>query len=723
MELIQALWPDAVVGDDALPHCIMEVRKALGEDGHRLIKTVPARGYLFERDLPKPPRRIPHQWAGVAVLLIAGVGSVAVWRFVRSQRALAELPVIEELAAKGRYFEAWDRASQLPGHHQRLTALMPVISDDLSVTTSPPGAQVHLTRFGSGVRTLAGATPLRHLKIARGEYVISLEKPGLAPFERTISSALSRTEDPALLGWNITVEHTFSNAPKQMARVPGGEYGLHSWDRPTDVRVPLNDYYIDKFEVSNREYKEFIDAGGYVHPGEPAMQEFKDRTGLPGPRNWRSGTYPENMGDYPVTGINWYEAAAYARFRGKRLPTIFEWEKAARDDLRMFRGMIAPWGLLQGDVLALRANFESAGAAPVSTFPFGMSPYGAYHMGDNVKEWCLNGYSNGFITAGGSWNDPPYRFGSYGSSPALWTSDTLGFRCVRPVTAETGQPAGAIRFDAKLKPPVYTPSSPQHFQAILRHYRYDRAPLNARVVSEQDLPDWRQLTIAYDGAVNSRVAALLCLPKNTVKPFQVIHYVAGSAFGGVPWVTFLSTRLAPHVRAGRAVFLVSVEGHAERPWPAGHQKPDESSVKFRDQLVRWTTDFRRGFDYLETRDDIDKTRIALWNTSSYVGPILAAVEDRYRSVVLMSGGFMGGSASIAEANVLNFAAHIRAPKLQLVGRYDEGHRFLLGTQPAYNLLSEPKRQVVYDGGHLPPIETSVTVVNGWLDETMGKVGR
>ena len=80
-----------------------------------------------------------------------------------------------------------------------------------------------------------------------------------------------------------------------------------------------------------------------------------------------------------------------------------------------------------------------------------------------------------------------------------------------------------------------------------------------------------------------------------------------------------------------------------------------------------------------------------------------------------------GVTTIAEANVFNFAGHIRAPKLQLVGRYDEGHRFLLGTGPAYNLLREPKRQVVYEGGHLPPIEVSVPVVNQWLDETMGKV--
>ena len=590
---------------------------------------------------------------------------------------------------------------------------------------------------------MAGSTPIQHLKIGRGEYILSLEKEGYDPFERTISSALNRTENRKLWGWDLEVDHKFTAAravPERMVMVPGGKFGLQSYDRPTDATVLLDDFLIDRFEVSNREFKEFLDAGGYVkmefwnYPilrnGKPlgreqAIGELKDLTGLAGPRNWRGGTYPEGRGDYPVTYITWYEAAAYASFRGKRLPTIFEWEKAARGEMKVYRGLVAPWGLLQGGDLAWRANFESGGPAPVSSFQFGMSPFGAYQMAGNVREWCLNEYDRGFVAAGGSWNDPAYRFGSYGAIPAFLTSDTLGFRCARHVTPPAGNPSGSMRFDAVLKPPVYKSTGRDYFQTLLRHYRYDKTPLDGKVISEQDRPDWRQLTITYNGADGDRALAILCLPKNTSKRFQVLQFVSGSAFGGVPISGALDRRLAPHIRAGRAVFMVSLKGFAERPWPKGYTRPDSSSVKFRDQVVSWTTDIRRGIDYLETRDDIDKSRIALWTVSDDMGPIFAAVEDRYRTVILMSGGFTGqsGDSSIAEANVLNFVGHIRAPKLQLVGRYDESERFLLGTEPAYKLLSEPKRQVVYEGGHLPPIEISVPVVNQWLDETMGKVER
>ena len=562
-ELTQALWPDAVVGDDALPHCIMEVRKALGEDGHRIIKTVPARGYVFEADLTlllpvmlkvaKPP---PRRWylAAGAISLIAVSVSVALWRSHNTQSAWAAIPQIEALAANGKYFEAWDLASevakQLPDN-PRLKSLTPVISDDLSVITTPPGASVYLTRFDvkrpeSGTRMLAGSTPVRHLKIARGEYILSLEKPGYTSFERTISSSLNRTEHPNIFNWSISVEHAFagiSAAPSDMAGVPGGDYELRAWDSPAYAKASLGDFYIDKFEVSNREFKEFIDAGGYVQKQfwnypflsngrildwEQAVAEFKDRTGLAAPRSWQGGMYPENKGSYPVTDITWYEAAAYAAFRGKRLPTIFEWEKSARVNSRVYKGMMAPWGLLQGDVLALRANFDSRGTAPVSTLPFGMSPYGAYHMAGNVREWCLNSYNEGYVTAGGSWRDPFYRFGSYGATPAFHTSDTLGFRCVLPLKSGSAGDGGATRFQAVLKPPIYTPTSIPYFQTLLRHYRYDKTSLNAKVISEQDYPDWRQITIAYNGANDERTLAALCLPRNTAGPFQVIHYTAGS---------------------------------------------------------------------------------------------------------------------------------------------------------------------------------------------------
>jgi formylglycine-generating enzyme required for sulfatase activity len=623
---------------------------------------------------------------------------------------------------------------------------MPVISDDLNVSSTPSGATVYLKRFAPeqavAQKKMAGTTPISHLRIARGEYVMSIEMPGYAPFERTVSSALRRDEDANISSDQYEIHADCRlvkavDAPDRMVFVPGGDYKLQGWDTPYDGSVRIEDYFIDKFEVSNRQFKEFIDSGGYLNKRfwkypilrsrkvvdlQEAIAGFKDRTGLPGPRTWSGGTFPAAKDDHPVTDITWYEAAAYASFRAKRLPTIFEWEKAARGGLgRRYRGIMAPWGPFQGDAILSRAIFESSGTAPVDSLEFGMSPYGAYHMAGNVEEWRLNEYQDGFVTAGGSWNDPAYRFGAYDAIPPLLASDTIGFRCARSAVGNSGQ--GAMRFNEPLKPPSYRPTSESYFQTLLRHYRYDKTPLDPRVVAQKDLPDWRQIDITYNGANQERVTAYLIAPRNRKPPFQVIHYIPRIAFSGVPLLNTFAFRVAPHVRAGRAVFLVSLRGFSERPWPAGRREPEVSSVQFRDQVVQWANDMRRGIDYLETRDNIDVHRIVLWNVSGGMGPLFAAVENRYRTVILMSGGMNdGGPNYIAEANPLNFAGHIRPPKLQFNGRFDEGAGFQLGTEPLYKLLSEPKSQMLYDGGHLPPVELSVKVVNSWLDEMMGSVG-
>ena len=151
--------------------------------------------------------------------------------------------------------------------------------------------------------------------------------------------------------------------PSRMAFVPGGDYRLVGWSRPTAERVSPDAYLIDKYEVTNREYKEFINARGYLDrkfwrhkfikdgrelPWEAALREFKDQTGLPGPRGWGNQDFPEGQAEHPVTDISWYEAAAYAAFRGKDLRKDFQWKKAARDGLTMDAGVIMPWGLFTG---------------------------------------------------------------------------------------------------------------------------------------------------------------------------------------------------------------------------------------------------------------------------------------------------------------------------------------------------------------------------------------
>ena len=108
------------------------------------------------------------------------------------------------------------------------------------------------------------------------------------------------------------------------------------------VRFP--DFWIDRVEVTNREFKAFVDAGGYEKPEywkhefvkdgrrlarEEAMALFRDATGRTGPATWELGSYPAGREQYPVTGVSWYKAAAYAEFAGKSLPTIYHWDWVA----------------------------------------------------------------------------------------------------------------------------------------------------------------------------------------------------------------------------------------------------------------------------------------------------------------------------------------------------------------------------------------------------------
>ena len=98
------------------------------------------------------------------------------------------------------------------------------------------------------------------------------------------------------------------------------------------------------------------------------------------------------------------------------------------------------------------------------------------------------------------------------------------------------------------------------------------------------------------------------------------------------------------------------------------------------------------------------------------------VETRYRSIILMGCGYPLPGL-IPETDAANFLPHARSPKLMIHGRYDEIILFKTGAEPFYKLLREPKRLILHDGGHIPPLEVSVPAINGWLDETLGPVKR
>jgi dienelactone hydrolase len=523
-----------------------------------------------------------------------------------------------------------------------------------------------------------------------------------------------------------------------MVYVPGGDYRLVALRRPTDALVKLDDFWIDKCEVTNREYQEFLNAGGYLNDQfwtrpfvkdgralsrEDVKRELTDRTGLPGPRGWSNQTFPDGKADHPVVGITWYEAAAYAAFRGKSLPTIFQWEKAARDGARSPLGVTMPWGLLEGSSVG-RANLAAGDTVAVGRLEFGMSPFGCFEMAGNVSEWCLNETAEGFIASGGSWASISPAWGYFGIYPGFRHSDEVGFRCVMNSVAAAGD-QGAMWIDIDDEVPQFTPAPEAAVRTWFAHYEYDRDVALAERVETTETDEWRRERIEYNGADGQRALAYLYLPKHFAGPHQVIHLrPAGDVWAGHRTVPqSIEADYASFVRSGRAVFAVVLNGFPERETPRGLVAPNPASIEFVEAHAREIVDMRRGLDYLLGREDVDADGVAFLGVS-FGGRhmVLPAMESRYGAVILANAG-IANSVDHPAANGVNFAPLIQAPKLLVHGRYDESSPLRISAEPLFGLLAEPKRMIVYDGGHRPDPEFLVPEVNRWLDETLGPVTR
>ena len=214
-----------------------------------------------------------------------------------------------------------------------------------------------------------------------------------------------------------------------MVRVPAGEFTMGSGDDSSDARpvheVFLGEFYIDKYEVTNRQYKRFCDATGRSYPPVKELGSLQDYF----------TRYPE----HPVVAVSWDDAAAYCNWVGKRLPSEAEWERAARGtDARKY-----PWGNEEPDADdVFRANcgegqdrslWERDGyqfTSPVGSFAQGASACGCLDVAGNVREWCNDRYESGYSGSAAGRNPAGPNSGMYrvvrGGS---WTSGNRTLRC------------------------------------------------------------------------------------------------------------------------------------------------------------------------------------------------------------------------------------------------------------------------------------------------------
>lgn len=310
----------------------------------------------------------------------------------------------------------------------------------LAIATDPPGALVKIVPVhpvaelpGRDLREV-GETPVRAEEVPAAEYLVSLEASGMAPLR------VLATVHPGEVT-NVMQSLTPAADASGMLRVEAGSHT--AGEDPGTVSA----FLMDRHEVTNSEYLEFIAAGGYEDrslwpeimlvagdslPGAEALRAFVDQTGAPGPEGWSGGLYPKGTGSHPVVGVSWYEARAYAAWAGRALPTWDQWWRAAVGE----DGRIFPWG---SDVEAIeaRANFENEGSEPVGSRPIGVSPFGIGELAGNVREWLrepAGGEPGRRLAVGGSWSEPSYSFepSHTVAFPPAFRSPSVGFRTVKP---------------------------------------------------------------------------------------------------------------------------------------------------------------------------------------------------------------------------------------------------------------------------------------------------
>ena len=334
------------------------------------------------------------------VLVLLGVGLFIGWCLRREARIRwareTAIPEIARLADKGEDTAAFALARQverLDPNDPKMQKLWPDISLEISAHTDPEGADVYMKPYRADERAweYLGRSPVEHVKIPFGLLRWKASKQGYETIEVT---SFTRERFNELWDGGRTINLSLlasGKSPVGMVLIPRGnvELGFPGIEKAvSEVELPA--FWMDRYEVTNKQFKEFVDAEGYrkadfwkqplVDNGrtltlEEAMLKFRDKTGRPGPATWELGSYPEGQAEYPVIGVSWYEAAAYAEFAGKSLPTAHQWQKAA-----------GPWFV--SDIAPL-SNFKGHGLSPVESNQ-GMSPFGTYDMAGNAKEWCWN---------------------------------------------------------------------------------------------------------------------------------------------------------------------------------------------------------------------------------------------------------------------------------------------------------------------------------------------
>jgi formylglycine-generating enzyme required for sulfatase activity/cephalosporin-C deacetylase-like acetyl esterase len=678
--------------------------------------------------------------ATALVVVLLGAG----WVLIQRNRALAlqadALPRLAKLALEKKYSEAFVLAREVErvaGTGAVADEMWDKISRTVSVASEPPEASITVQPFGTDLEPeVLGMTPLPDIRVPRGPMHWRVEREGYV--EAELVSIYGPTEPFVLL--------PESDRDLDMVRVPGAEVELWALGcvRP-EHSVQIGPFLIDRHEVSNRDYSAFVNAGGYAreefwkHPfrdGDKAlsfaeaMARFRDLTGRLGPAGWRLGSFPDGEGNLPVSGVSWYEAAAYAAFAGKSLPTIYHWYFAdSAGDLQLLPGLYLP-----------DSNYASAGPRAAGDGCV-MGSHGAHDMAGNVREWSASAALSDRLALGGAWTEPSYIYMFPDQRSPFDRAKENGFRCIRNLD-ERDPSTAALR---PLEPTVtrdYSVESPvgdEMYATFVRFFDKAPVPLEPRIEStDESAEHWIKQKVSYAaGYGGERMLAWLYVPRNAVPPYQTVIQMGGvstfyrrtseieASIFGWAYAEYL-------LRGGRAVLLPLWKGSYERS--DGFDPLHASAAGFREHVIQWVSELRYSVDYLHTRQDVDPERVGYQGISygTVWAPLFLALEPGLRTGLLIAGGFpvmqFSSEGYPPEVDPMHFAPRVPVPVLMLNGRHDPIFPYETSQLPMYRAFGTAeadKRHATFPSGHSSSgwWNELIRESHDWLDRYFGPPNR
>ena len=638
-----------------------------------------------------------------------------------------ELPKIIELYDKGEIFDVYvltERLQKLNPSNEIINNYFKKSRRFVNLHTNVDSVRVSIKIIGDSLFRQIGITPIDSFTVPkiRDSYLLKLEHNGVNYIEKA------------------TFSHKY-NLPLKKFKLPQnhkaflGKNFNKMWLQGVQFNnIKIEPFTISKFEVSNKEYQEFVDSGGYTNPKfwdfpitihnrsydfKSTMKLFTGKYGKPGPANWSYGKFPSGLENYPVTGISWFEAKAYAKFRNLDIPNVFQWLYASGTGFS---------GIYDSKMID-NSNFNSNQMREVTDTRGNAD--GVNNIAGNVKEWLHNPFGDKkdeYSILGGSYQEPSYYVKNYASLPPLDRSIGNGIRLVKNLNNDqTDQNKTLVVPDFYRDITSEPDVSDEVFELFKSQFDYKKTELN---VSTQIADNFQSgytletfnLDTTYDS--NEKLFGYIIYSnsyKDRYSPVIVVpsaRAILNKTVDELP-ETILS-QFKYLIDEGYAIFHPIYFNTYSRERVINTWLPNESE-EYKEMIVKWGQDYKRSLDYLQTRKDFKFKNLSYYGYSlgSRYANILLAIDNRVKSAFIVVGGLRMQRAK-KEIDEHFYLRRVKTPIFHIVGKLDA----TLGYEDVYlpwkklvgTNLEDLKTLELEDFGHGIPKDTIVKYHKSWIEK-------